>query len=250
MKVLVVDDEPLARARLNRLLQRQHDCDEVLEAGNGRRAIELCNQFSIDVILMDIRMPVMDGLQAARHLASCEAPPAVIFCTAYNDYALEAFDANAVGYLLKPVNSEKLEQALAKAKKLNRVQLSALLSNEQQAQGEAVRSHIAAKTSRGIELIAIEEIRYFHAEQKYVTVVYVQDGAVKEMLIDDSLKELEDELAATFVRVHRNALAALAYITGLEKASEQVILKLQDIAQGPQVSRRHLTALKKLLQQL
>jgi len=254
VKVLIVDDEPLARSRLSRLLAQQGGYTVVAEAGNGEQAIAACNEYNPDVVLMDIRMPVMDGLQAARHLSVADEPPAVIFCTAYNDYALEAFEANAVDYLLKPVNREKLEQALAKARKLNRVQLSVLIEGEgdkrADATGVSVRSHISSKTSRGIELIPLPEVRYFLADQKYTTVYYLLDGVLKEVLIDEPLKELESELADDFVRIHRNALVAIAHIQGLEKCEEGLRLKLSGVMQGPQVSRRHITAIKKLLQQL
>ena len=255
MKVLIVDDEPLARSRLARLLEQLGGCEVVAEADNGEQAIAACNQHEPDVVLMDIRMPVMDGLQAARHLAAGEQPPAVIFCTAYNDYALDAFDANAVDYLLKPVNREKLAQALAKAQKLNRVQLSAMIENSAKNEAQAnasQRQHISAKTGRGIELIPVEHVRYFLADQKYVTVYYLDeiDGAIKEVLIDDSLKELEKELAASFVRIHRNALVAIQHIQGLEKKAEGVQLKLAGVAAGPLVSRRHQAELRKLLQAL
>lgn len=251
MKVLIVDDEPLARSRLVRLLAQQGGYTVVAEAGNGEQAITACNEYHPDVVLMDIRMPVMDGLQAARYLSVADAPPAVIFCTAYDDYALAAFDTNAVGYLLKPVNRDKLEQALAKAKKLNRVQLSALTrTGNEQAAAAPARSHISSKSSRGIELIPLPEVRYFLADQKYITVYYLLDGVLREALIDEPLKELEDELADSFVRIHRNALVAIAHIQGLEKDPQGVRLKLSGVAQGPQVSRRHMTAVKKRLQLL
>ncbi len=254
MKVLIVDDEPLARSRLVRLLDRHPDCDIVAEAENGEQAIIACNQQLPDVVLMDIRMPVMDGLQAARHLASFDEPPAVIFCTAYNDYALDAFDANAVDYLLKPVNREKLSLALTKAKKLNRVQLSAL-SEQESEQRPAIesgshRAHIAAKSSRGIELISIENIRYFMADQKYVTVFYQVDGEQKNVLIDESLRELEQTLGDQFVRIHRNALAAVVHIQGLEKTEQVTYLKLSGLDRGPQVSRRYQAVIRELVQQL
>ncbi|EAW32753.1 alginate biosynthesis regulatory protein AlgR [marine gamma proteobacterium HTCC2143] len=248
MRVLIVDDEPLARSRLARLLGQQPDCDTVVEAENGEQAIIVCNQQLPDVVLMDIRMPVMDGLQTARHLASFDEAPAVIFCTAYNDYALEAFDANAVDYLLKPVNKEKLSLALAKAKKLNRVQLTAL--SAQQAGTESHRGHIAAKSSRGIELIAVDNIRYFIADQKYVTVWFQADGEQKHVLIDDSLKDLEQMLGDQFVRIHRNALAAVAHIQGFEKVEQAIYLKLSGIDRGPQVSRRYQALVRELVQQL
>lgn len=252
MKVLIVDDEPLARLRLARLLEQQDGCEVIAEAENGERAIACCNQYHPDVVLMDIRMPVMDGLQAARHLAKSDAPPAVIFCTAYGDYALDAFDANAVAYLLKPADRDKLAQALARAQKLNRVQLSALIDgdNHHAESADPGRSHISAKSGRGIELVALDNVRYFLADQKYVTVYYVVDGALREVLIDDPLKELERELGERFVRIHRNALVAVAHIQGLEKDTQGARLKLDGVAQGPQVSRRHLPQIRKLLQQL
>lgn len=255
MKVLIVDDEPLARSRLRRFLEQQSDFEPVAEAQNGEQAIAACNQYNPDVVLMDIRMPVMDGLEAARHLAKSAQPPAIIFCTAYSDYALEAFDANAVDYLLKPVNREKLTQALSRAQTLNRVQLSALNANGVNtglaATGQGPRrSHISATTSRGIELIAIKDVRYFFADQKYVTVYYQQEGLLREILIDDSLKELEQDLAGQFVRIHRNALVAIKAIRGLAKSPQGLRIKLTDVAAEPLVSRRHSAEIRALLQQL
>ena len=254
MKVLIVDDEPLARMRLQRLLEQQPGFEVVAQAENGEQAIAACNEHSPDAVLMDIRMPVMDGLQAARHLANSDEPPAIIFCTAYGDYALEAFEANAVDYLLKPVNRDKLTQALSKAQKLNRVQLTTLV--QAAAVGAEVtaspqRSHISANSSRGIELVPIEQVRYFLADQKYVTVFYLdKEGLLAEVLIDDPLKELEAELVASFVRIHRNALVAISHIQGLEKSQQGTHIKLAGIEQGPQVSRRHMPEIRKLLKEL
>ena len=240
MKLLIVDDEPLARSRLCRLIEQQEGYEVVAEAENGQQALEsLCYQ--PDIILMDIRMPVMDGLTAARSIADSEDPPVLIFCTAYGDYALEAFEANAVDYLLKPVSREKLKQSLEKARRLNKLQLISLTENI----GEQ-RSHISATTTRGVELVALEDVRYFRADLKYVTVFH-REG---ELLIDESLKELEQEFGQRFVRVHRNALVAVAHIQGLEKTDEGFRVKLENIAQGPLVSRRHLPKLRKLLQSL
>ena len=253
MKILIVDDEPLARIRLIRLLAEQPGCQVVAEAENGEQAIAQFNRHKPDAILMDIRMPVMDGLQAARHLANSDEPPAVIFCTAYNDYALEAFDANAVDYLLKPVDRDKLAHALIKAQKLNRLQLFALTESSATEGDETFgsrRSHISVRSSRGVDLIPLEHVRYFLADQKYVTVYHVCDGELKEVLIDDPLKELELELEGQFIRIHRNALVAVAHIQGLDKSAQGVTVKLAGVAQGPQVSRRHMPDIRKLLQQL
>jgi two-component system response regulator AlgR len=242
MKILVVDDEPLARQRLLRLVADLNDCEVVAEAENGEQAINLWRQHQTELVLMDIRMPGMDGLAAAQVLAAEPAPPAIIFCTAYNDYAIEAFEASAVDYLLKPVNREKLQTALNKAQKLNQLQLAALHDEEP----SAGRGHISARSHNGIELIAIDDIRYFYAEQKYVTVYHHQG----EVLIDDSLKELERQYENDFVRVHRNALVAIASIKGLERCADGIRVKLADIEQGPLVSRRHLPAVRVLLDRL
>jgi two-component system response regulator AlgR len=245
MRVLIVDDEPLARQRLARLLDQIGEHEVVAEAAHGEQAIDLWRQHQPPLVLMDIRMPGVDGLAAARVLSAETTPPAIIFCTAYNDYAVEAFDASAVGYLLKPVNRDKLQQAIAKAQQLNQAQLSALQS-ELAEDGPDARSHIAARSHQGIELIAVEEIRYFLAEQKYVTVVH-GDG---EVLIDDTLKELEQQFAQQFIRVHRNALVAVKHIRGLQKMAEGYRLKLADLEQGPLVSRRHLSEVRALLDKL
>ena len=249
MKVLIVDDEPLARTRLSRLLAQLDGFEVIAEAGNGQQAIDACAQHNPEVVLMDIRMPVMDGLEAARHLADSQQPPAVIFCTAYNDYALQAFEAHAVDYLLKPVNRDRLNAALANARRLNRVQLQAL-EQQDDSPAAAQRSHITAKTARGIELVPLAEVRYFLADQKYVTVFYLKDGQLRELLIDEPLKELEQELVGSFTRIHRNALVAIHHIQGLEKTPQGTLVKLDGVAAGPQVSRRHLSELRKLLEAL
>jgi two-component system response regulator AlgR len=248
VKVLIVDDEPLARKRLSRLLESQESFTVVAEAENGEQAISACNRYQPDVVLMDIRMPIMDGLVAARHLAASQEPPAVIFCTAYNDYALEAFDANAVDYLLKPVNRGKLEAALFKAQQLTRVQITAL--QESQNDNTAHRSHVSARSSRGIELIPLDDVRYFVADQKYVTVYYLCKNVLCNHLIDDSLKELEKEFGDRYVRVHRNALAAVAHIQGLDKDALGLRLKINGVEEGPLVSRRQIPDIRQLMQQL
>jgi two-component system, LytTR family, response regulator AlgR len=244
MKVLIVDDEPLARARLRRQLDSLPDAQVVGEADNGEQALQACAELRPQVVLMDIRMPGIDGLSAALQLAQQPDGPAVIFCTAYDEYAIAAFETNAVAYLLKPVNQEKLALALAKAERLSMAQLNAL---REPTPNTATRSHISAKSRRGMELIALADVRYFIADQKYVT-VYHRHG---EVLIDDTLKELEDEFGPRLLRVHRNALVACEHIVGLERiALGQYRIKLADIEHGPQVSRRHLSDVRRALEQL
>lgn len=248
MKVLVCDDEQLARERLTRLVADMDGYEVVGEAVNGAEAVQRLSETDADIILMDIRMPQMDGLEAAKLISQKKAPPAIIFCTAYDDHALQAFNVNAVGYLLKPVRREALAEALAKARSLNRVQLSALsdvaAANDQ---SHKQRTHISAKTHRGIELVPVDDIRYFLADQKYVT---VRSGR-GEVLIDETLKELEDEFGERFVRIHRNSLVARRFIDGLEQVGTgHYQVRLKDTDERLTVSRRHVSGLRRLLQHL
>ena len=241
MKILLVDDETLARDRLKRLLEDDTQHEVVGEAVNGIEAVRICAELQPDLVLLDIRMPGMDGLEAARHFLELDAPPGVIFCTAYEEHAIQAFDLQAVGYLLKPVRRENLLKALAQSVRLNRLQLAAL-QNENN-----IRSHISARTHKGMELIPIQEVRYFQADQKYVT---VRHGA-GEVIIDETLRELEDEFKGRFLRVHRGALVAKEHIEGLVKDDNgQMCIRLRAINDLIEVSRRHLPAVRRILKAL
>ncbi|MEY4590329.1 MAG: hypothetical protein RL497_2405 [Pseudomonadota bacterium] len=246
MHVLVVDDELLARQRAMRMIESLEDYEVVGEAGNGLAALAAIADLDPDIVLLDIRMPGEDGLEAARKIADMDEPPAIIFCTAYDEYALEAFGTLAVGYLLKPLQKEALKNALDKARRLNKAQRLELPA-EQTTPKTASRKHIAAKTRRGVELILIDDISSFVADQKYVTVRH--KGA--ETLIDDTLKELEDEFAGRFVRIHRNCLVAIHLIEKLERISGgQYEVHLKDNTYRPLVSRRHVAGVKELLANL
>ena len=247
MRVLVCDDEKLARDRLARLTEAVADTEVVAEAGNGREAVALAQSTRPDVVLLDIRMPDMDGIEAAQHMLKLEYPPAVIFCTAYDEHALQAFKVQAVDYLLKPVSREELAAALGRVKSLTRSRLAAL-EQEVHADGEpGQRRHISARTHRGIELVPVDDIRYFLADQKYVTVKH--PGG--EVLIDDTLKELEDEFGARFVRIHRNALVAVAWLEGMELANAgHYQVRLKGVEEKLVVSRRHVAGLRKMMARL
>ncbi|MEH6468553.1 MAG: LytTR family DNA-binding domain-containing protein [Porticoccus sp.] len=245
MKILIVDDEPLARDRLKRMLSSISECRVVGEAGSGEQALSAAEELSPDLVFMDVRMPGMDGLAAAQYLAEIEPPPAVIFCTAYDDYAVEAFSSQAIGYLLKPIKQVDLEHAVLRTKRINKAQLTEL--QESPVFHTDGRSHIATKNRRGIDLVAIADIRLFQADHKYVT-AYHSEG---EALLDEALKDLESEFDGRFVRVHRNALVSIPHIEGLDRNVDgQYFVRLQGLDIRPQVSRRHVSPLRKLLEQM
>lgn len=251
MKILVVDDEKLARERLIRLIEKSGQHQVLGEAADGRTAIAQVEKCQPDIVLLDIRMPGMDGLEAARHIMTLENPPAIIFCTAYGEHALEAFQTQAIGYLLKPVKSEQLDNALNAAAKLNRAQLLHIANTPASAQTTAdnasrpaARQHISARTRHGLVLVPVADVRCFITDHKYVT-AYHTGG---ELLIDDTLKDLEEEFGEHFVRVHRNALVSLKHIEGMEKAPlGYYSLHIQGTTIRPVISRRRVTELRQQL---
>jgi two-component system response regulator AlgR len=240
VKILVVDDEQLARQRLQRLIEGTNGYSVCGEAATGRAAIEQTDRLQPDVVLLDIRMPDMDGLEAARHLSRLGCPPAIIFTTAFADHALSAFETNPVSYLLKPIRKEHLEAALGQSGRITRAQMTSLDA----AHKTEARRHLCVKVRGDLHLVPVAEIRFFRAEQKYVTVRTTE----AEFLIEESLKSLEDEFGERFVRVHRNLLVAAEYITGMDRlASGGWGVRLQDIDETLDVSRRHLSALRERL---
>lgn len=230
VRVLIVDDEPPARQRLRQLLAEIPQAECVGEAGSGEEAVHVAGRLEPDVVLLDIRMPGMDGLEAARRMAALAAPPAVIFTTAYEQHALEAFEAEAAGYLLKPVRRDRLAAAIERAQRVSRAQLARL--------GGApapTRSHIAVKLRDQLRLVPVEDVLCFLAEQKYTTVRH-KDG---EDLIEESLRSLEDEFGPRFVRVHRNALVAVDQVERVEREPDgHYAVHLRHGGGRLQVSRR------------
>jgi len=244
MKILVVDDEAPARARLRAMLEEIGGYEVCGEAANGRETLEHCEKHQPDVLLLDIRMPGIDGLEAAQHLLSLQQPPAIIFTTAYNDYALQAFETHAVDYLLKPVRLERLQDALQHARRLTRVQAASVREGDDQS---CKRQRICANVRGSLQLIPVEEIRYFQADQKYVVV----STGTAQLLIEETLKSLEQEFADQFVRIHRNALVARHYISGLGKDDDGCAqLSLAGVEQTLEVSRRHIADVRKLVKGL
>ncbi len=232
LKVLIVDDEPPARERLRSLLVEIPDMEVVGEAVNGQQCLVRAHELAPDVVLLDVRMPGMDGIEVARHLNALDEPPAVIFTTAFDEYAVNAFEAQAVGYLLKPIRKEKLAAALERAGRLTRPQLQKIAAAASSDKG---RTHIAARRREGLRLIPVEDVQYFLAEQKYTTVRHLNG----EDLIEDSLRALEEEFNDAFVRIHRNALVSVRFLERIERNAEgQYFVRLRGCEAPLQVSRR------------
>lgn len=264
LRVFIVDDEPPARNRLRELLQ---DCSEELvlevvgEAGNGHDALDKLRNTPVDVVLLDIRMPQMNGIELARHLnklpkpvmststspgqAQYQAkwPPAVIFTTAYDTYAIKAFELHAVDYLLKPIRLKRLLEALTRAREANPVPIEVL----QDMQPEA-RKFLSFHERGSIYLVPIEEVLFLRAELKYVTV----RTAEREYLLDESLTSLEKEFPLRFIRIHRNCLVAKEAIAGFERGgeddaeSEGWMVKLKGMQELLAISRRQQHIVKEL----
>ena len=246
MRVLVVDDEKLARDRLNRMVGTISDYEVVGEASCGNEAVTKSMELEPDIVLLDIRMPGMDGMEAGRKITNLPSPPAVVFCTAFGEHALDAFEVNAAGYLLKPVRRESLIETLSKIGRVNKVQLRSVNGDEDD-DAKRARTHISAKTRRGIELIPLTEIRFFQADHKYVTVRH--EGG--EVLIDDTLRDLEDEFGDRVVRIHRNALIMMDHLDGLERDSRgHYQVRMRGVVEKLDVSRRHVSGLRRLVQSL
>ena len=237
LRVLVVDDEAPARRRLRELLD---DCAGAMplaivgEAANGREAMEILHAVASDLVLTDIHMPEMDGMELARHLLKLPQPPVVIFTTAYHEHALQAFDVHAVDYLMKPVRMQRLLAALQKVPRLKPLSVARL----EELPASARRFLSVTERSR-VVLVPIEEIVYLKAELKYITIRTAQ----REFLLEESLTKLEEEFGARFVRVHRNCLVAKDAIRGFERcvgdegdAHWEVVLN--GIAETLPVSRR------------
>ena len=241
MKILIVDDEQPARARLHDLIQQGGGGHVLLEAENGLAALQLARNERPDAVLLDIRMPGMDGLETADHLSRLDPAPAVIFTTAFDDRAVEAFEADAVDYLLKPVRVERLARALQRAKALNPERIRTL---REQDPSRRARTHISVSGHDGMQLIPVVEILYLKADQKYVCI----GCAGRELLLDEPLKALETEFSDRFLRIHRNALVAKDRVVSLERVPDGSLeLRLRGVDQVFSVSRRHAGDVRKAL---
>jgi len=236
LRVFIVDDEPPARNRLRELL---NDCKDQLalevvgEAANGQEALDKLSEIPADVVLLDIRMPQMDGIELAQHLNKLPNPPVVIFTTAYDAYAIKAFDLHVIDFLLKPIRLGRLFEALNRARVAVPVQTEVLRDLLPEP-----RKNLSSRERGKIHLIPIEQVLYLRAELKYITV----RTAEREYLLEESLTDLEKEFAARFVRIHRNCLVAKDAIAGFEKGGDEGesgwLVKLKGLDELLGISRR------------
>lgn len=242
MNVMIVDDEPLARERLRRMVETFPGYSVVGEAAEGPAAIQRVAELTPDAVLLDVHMPGIDGLQLARELAdAADLPPAMIFVTAYSEHALSAHNSQADGYLLKPVRRDDLAAALARARRPSRAQYAAMAGPPET---NAPMGHVSARTRDGIERVAFRDVLYFWADQKYTSVFHLHG----ELLIEQSLAALEQSLSDSFLRVHRKALVARAQITGLKYNNDgSACLILQHVDTPVPVARRRLAEVRALL---
>jgi two-component system response regulator AlgR len=234
LKALIVDDEPPARARLGALLRELNQVEVIGEAGDADETLALLERLAPDILYLDVRMPGMSGLELARHLARLPDPPAIVFTTAHGEHAMEAFEAEAVGYLLKPVRKEKLAAATERAQRLSARQLDAVATPE-------ARTHLPIRHREGIRLVRVEDVICLLAEQKYTTVRHTGG----EDLVEDSLRTLETELGSRFIRVHRGALVNREFLESVERREDgSYVARLRGVEEPLPVSRRLAGELK------
>ncbi|HFC29632.1 MAG TPA: response regulator transcription factor [Oceanospirillales bacterium] len=224
MKYLVVDDEPLAVLRLQKMLENQ-GINDILTANNGQKAVDIVKKYHPKIIFLDIEMPVMNGMQAAKEIKKVSPESKIIFCTAYDDYAIKAFDLSASDYLLKPVTNERLQQALDKV--------------------VDKKSSQTITFQHGLDLltISINDVYCFTSEDKN-TFMHCQYG---EVIIDESLLTLEKRFANYLLRINRNALINISELCGIHRTTTANYAKLANTDYQPQISRRNIQTVKELL---
>jgi len=246
LRIFIADDEGPARERIRELLQdiaAEMPTEIVGEARHGLEAIELVPKSRAQVLLLDIEMPGMRGLEVARHLAGLENGPAVVFITAHDKHAVEAFELNALDYLLKPVRATRLAAALKKASSAGAPAEERLAG----AQSEA-REYLSVTERHRIVLVPVRDIVFLRAEQKYVTL----RTRNRTHLIEEPLITLESEFAKRFIRIHRNCLVASEAIRGFERAAPSAdephwLVVLEGIEERLPVSRRQWPLLRELV---
>ena len=242
LKTLIVDDEALARSRLRTLLRdcRSPAAEVVAEAAQGAEAQQHLENMALDLVLLDVHMPGIDGIEVARALRGRADAPAVVFVTAHAAHAVTAFDLDAVDYLTKPVRAERLQQALQKAERF--------LKERRAPQADALQESVLIQDRGRAERVPLSEVLYLKSEYKYLTV----RTATRSHILDGSLNEFEERYPARFLRVHRNALVSRRAVRALEKhfdaeEGEGWAVRLNGVEESLSVSRRQLSAVREAL---
>ena len=242
MNVVIADDEPFARERLRDLLAEHADVTVVAEAGDGDAVLRACAEWHPDLVLLDVAMPGPDGMEVARRLTAITGAPRVVFCTAYDQYALPAFETAAVDYLMKPVRAERLAMALDRV----RAGLQMAAAATPHVPGRAPRRQLCVRRRGSLRLIPVEDIRYLQADEKYVVIHHAKG----EDLLEESLRSLEEEFGGRFVRIHRNCLIARDQLAELQRGGDgQLLVRLLDGNRLLEVSRRCAAQVRELVRQ-
>lgn len=245
LTVLLVDDEPLARSRLRRLLDGVPAVTVIGEAADGSQAVSEVKRLQPDIVFLDIQMPVCDGIQAAKKITALSEPqPAIIFCTAYDQYGLAAIKASAIDYLLKPVSSEDLNIAIQRAQKVSKSQLHRLSNvwNQRSSVFDRTES-VVSRLESGLLKTPINEIAYFKSADK---LVYATTTAGKEVVVDVILKELIERFPHELLRIHRNCVVNVNQLERLLRLdSGKDVVTLRDSEHQLEVSRRQLAEVKR-----
>lgn len=242
MRVLVVDDEAPARRRLVRMLERLPDLQVIGQARDGCEALAMIRRLSPDLVLLDIRMPTMDGITLASGYP--DLPP-IVFTTAHAEHALRAFDVAAIDYLLKPIEPERLARAIDRIRQRpTRLTPGALAGIVQQAlESGAPRARIVARSKNTVRVLDPRDVTRLHSSDKYTM---VRHGG-EELVLDESLATLEDKLAGyDFVRVHRGELVNIAHVRAIVSDAGETWVELSD-GQRASVSRRLAPELRQRL---
>ena len=236
LRVLIADDELLARKRLVRLLSSMEGVEVVGECTNGEEVLERIKAHALDVLLLDVQMPGLSGLDAVQLLPP--SGPVVIFCTAHKDHAVQAFEQGAVDYLLKPIEPARLQKALERAR---------ARAGPSRAQGSALEpelERLPVSTRQGIVLVDPENITHAVLEGELVTLV----TTAGEFLVDFTLQQLQDRLPrAHFERVHRRAVVNLAHVVRLEPLETGGFIARTTGGHAVEVSRQSARELRKRL---
>ena len=242
LKTIIADDEPLARARIQRLLSQDETINIVAVVENGMQVTEEVDKHQPDLLILDINMPGKTGMEVAHDIQqSMLRPPAIVFTTAYDEFALEAFQVSATAYLMKPINELDLMQAIKKAGELNKVQAQDISA------GQPVSSNLLLKSSAEIEMVSVKDIIFFQAREKLV-IAGMAKG--KEIVVDYSLKELEQKLQSAFCRVHRHTLVNVSFFKKIHRNEKGYYsLELHDVESLFDISRRQVATVKRHFQE-